>query len=70
MPFQIRLNRLGEEVRKTSRRVNALDQVLIPSLKNEIKFISQALEEMEREDLFRLRRIKQRREKAKPGDAK
>jgi len=68
MPFQIRLSRLGEEVRKTSRRVNALDQVLIPSLENEIKFISQALEEMEREDIFRLRRIKQRREKTRSGD--
>ncbi|OVE81716.1 hypothetical protein BVY04_02675 [bacterium M21] len=62
IPLQIRLNKLGEEVQKTSRRVNALDQVLIPGIEHDIKSISQTLEEMEREDTFRLRRIKKKRE--------
>jgi V/A-type H+-transporting ATPase subunit D len=63
IPLRIRLDRLGEEVKKTSRRVNALDQVLIPRLEKDIKMISQALEEREREDMFRLRRIKKKKEK-------
>jgi len=63
VPLRIKLDRLGEEVKKTSRRVNALDQVLIPRLARDIKMISQALEEREREDMFRLRRIKQKKEK-------
>jgi V/A-type H+-transporting ATPase subunit D len=62
-PLQIRVQRLGTEVKSTSRRVNALDQVLIPFLEREIKTISQALEEIEREDAFRLRRIKAKRER-------
>ena len=61
-PLQVRLSRLGSEIRKTSRRVNALDQVVIPNLHRDIASISQALEEIEREDLFRLRRIKRKKE--------
>lgn len=61
-PLQVRLERLGREVRKTSRRVNALNQVLIPAIQREIDSISQSLEENEREDLFRLRRLKKRRQ--------
>ncbi len=64
-PLQVKLTRLGLEIRKTSRRVNALDQVVIPNLKRDIATISQALEEIEREDLFRLRRIKKKKEAAR-----
>jgi len=64
VPLQIKLDKLGSEFRKTSRRVNALDQVLIPRLKADIKLISNALEEREREDVFRLRRIKNKRGKS------
>lgn len=61
VPLHVRLTRLGSEVRRTSRRVNALDQVLIPRLKEDIEVIARALEEMEREDMFRLRRIKKKK---------
>ena len=53
-----RLQRLGDEIRSTSRRVNALDNRLIPELRLEIKVIGQRLEEREREDSFRLKRVK------------
>ncbi len=59
---EIRLKRLGEEIRKVSRRVNALEQFLIPGLTGEIRAINEALEEREREDHFRLKRIKTRRQ--------
>jgi V/A-type H+-transporting ATPase subunit D len=55
---EIRLRRLAEELRKTSRRINALEQLLIPRLDGEAARIELALEEREREDLARLKRFK------------
>jgi V/A-type H+-transporting ATPase subunit D len=52
---EVRLRRLGEEIRKTSRRINALEQCLIPRLDREMSRIELALEEREREDRSRLR---------------
>ena len=57
-PVEIKLKKLGEEIKKTSRRVNALEQRLIPRLTSEKRYIQQILEEREREDVFRLKRIK------------
>jgi V/A-type H+-transporting ATPase subunit D len=55
---EMRLRRLAEEIGRTTRRVNALDNVLIPRLETERNHIQMVLEEREREDLFRLKRIK------------
>lgn len=52
------LRRLGGEIQMTRRRVNALEQVLIPELRKQAKYISIAIEEREREDLFRLKKVK------------
>jgi len=59
-PIEIKLKKLGEEIKKTSRRVNALEQRLIPRLSSEKRFIQQILEGREREDVFRLKRIKKK----------
>lgn len=59
-PTEIKLKKLGEEIKKTSRRVNALEQRLIPKLTAEKRYIQQVLEEREREDIFRLKRIKKK----------
>jgi V/A-type H+-transporting ATPase subunit D len=58
---EIRLKRIGEEIRKVSRRINALDQTIIPSLTSQIRSIQEVLQEREREDLFRLKHIKKRK---------
>ena len=55
---ETRLRRMGEEIKKTNRRVNALEQVVIPGIRSDMRFIQQALEEREHEDIFRLKRIK------------
>ena len=53
-----RLRRLGEELRKTNRRVNALENIVIPDYNEQIKFIQMSLEERAREDIFRLKKVK------------
>ena len=57
---EMRLRRLAEEIGRTTRRVNALDNVLIPRLEAQRNYIEMVLEEREREDLFRLKRVKQK----------
>lgn len=59
-PVETKLKKFGEEVKKTSRRVNALEQSLIPRLVSEKRFIRQVLEEREREDVFRLKHLKKK----------
>jgi V/A-type H+-transporting ATPase subunit D len=50
--------RLARELRKTQRRVNALEHVFIPQYEETVTYIENALEEREREELFRLKRVK------------
>lgn len=50
--------RLARELRKTQRRVNALQHIFIPDYEDTIAFIEGALEEREREETFRLKRLK------------
>lgn len=49
---------LSTEIEKTRRRVNALEHVLIPDLKETIKYITMKLDENERSGITRLIRIK------------
>jgi len=64
------LKRLGGEIQMTRRRVNALEQVLIPQLKSQAKYIENTIDEREREDLFRLKKVKKiiDRKKKASGD--
>lgn len=49
---------IANDVRKTQRRVNALNQVLIPMYRQTVKRIELVLEEKEREEFVRTKRIK------------
>jgi len=59
---EIKLRKIGEEIKKTTRRVNALEQVVIPRLRGETRYIASVLEQRAREDIFRLKRIKKKLE--------
>jgi len=52
------VHRLAAELKKIMRRVNALREVFIPGARRRIATISAALEEAEREEFFRRKRVK------------
>ncbi len=51
--------KLGNEVARVKRRVNALENILIPRIENTIKFLEMKFEEREREDKMRLKKVKE-----------
>jgi len=53
------MRRLLDEIEKTRRRVNALEFRVIPNLESQEAFIRLRLEELERENIFRLKRFKE-----------
>ena len=55
--------RLAEEVKRTQRRVNALDKMIIPQATQTIKYIESVLEERERENVFVLKALKKKQER-------
>ncbi|KAG8993771.1 H(+)-transporting V1 sector ATPase subunit D [Tulasnella sp. JGI-2019a] len=48
---------LDEVIRATNRRVNAIEHVVIPKLENTIKYVISELDEMDREEFFRLKKV-------------
>jgi len=58
------IKKMLEEIEKTKRRVNALEFKVIPELEEARDFIRLRLEEMERENVFRLKKIKTKSEAA------
>lgn len=58
---ELHLARLGEEIQGTSRRINALEQLLLPQLNAEARRVAAALDERDREDAVRLKRFRAKR---------
>ncbi|XP_022899382.1 V-type proton ATPase subunit D-like [Olea europaea var. sylvestris] len=48
---------LDDAIKTTNRRVNALENVVKPRLENTISYIKGELDELEREDFFKLKKI-------------
>ena len=56
--LQTSLKTLDEALKVTNRRVNALEFVIMPQLTNTITYIMAELDELEREDQFRIKKVK------------
>ena len=61
--------RLAHEVKRTQRRVHALENRFIPDYEETLEFIADSLAEREREDIVIMKKVKRRRELARlvPG---
>jgi V-type H+-transporting ATPase subunit D len=53
--------KLDEAIKITNRRVNALEYVVIPRIENTIAYIISELDELEREEFFRLKKIQSKK---------
>ena len=56
------MKKLLDEIETTKRRVNALEFKLLPDLRENQEYIEQKLEEQEREEIFRMKKIKDKKE--------
>merc|ERR1711907_637180 len=62
--------KLDEAIKITNRRVNALEHVVIPRIENTIAYIITELDELEREEFFRLKKVQaKKKEKMEQQEA-
>jgi V-type H+-transporting ATPase subunit D len=54
---------LDETIRATNRRVNALEYVVLPRVDNTVAYITSELDEQDREDFFRLKKVQSNKKK-------
>lgn len=56
---------LDEVIKMTNRRVNAIEHVIIPRIQNTINYINSELDERDREEFFRLKKIQAKKKKVR-----
>ncbi len=57
---ETRFRKIGAEIGKATRRINVLNEVILPELRARMRAILRSLEEREREEIFRMKRFKNR----------
>lgn len=62
---KITLQRLAKEVKKTIRRVNALEKISLPDYKQTLKYIQDMIEEQDRQTFYTVKMVKSRLKKKK-----
>lgn len=58
--LRLSLLRLAREVKKTIRKVNALEKIALPDYRETLRYIQNVLEEQERQNIFVLKLVKER----------
>ncbi|HEB49013.1 MAG TPA: V-type ATP synthase subunit D [Desulfobulbus sp.] len=58
--LEVGIKRLLAELKKTLKRINALEHIYIPSYRVTVKAMEETLEEKEREALFQMKRMRRR----------
>lgn len=60
---------LDEALKVTNRRVNALENVTIPRIEDTLSYINRELDELEREEFTRLKKLQSKKEEAEKAEA-
>ncbi|KAL7664730.1 Vacuolar ATP synthase subunit D [[Candida] zeylanoides] len=55
---------LDEVIKVTNRRVNAIEHVIIPRTENTINYINSELDELDREEFYRLKKVQEKKQEA------
>ncbi len=61
--LKISIMRLAREVRKTIRKVNSLEKLVIPDREATVRYLSSRIEEAERESMIQMKSVKNRMER-------
>ena len=59
---------LDEVIKITNRRVNAIQYVVIPRLESSISYIISELDELDREEFFRLKKVQEKKKQRRKRD--
>ena len=65
--LKVSIMRLSREVKKTIRKVNALEKLVIPDKEETVRYLQGRIEESERESFILLKSVKDRMERMQEG---
>ena len=66
--LKVSIMRLSREVKKTIRKVNALEKLVIPDKEETVRYLVGRIEESERESFILLKSVKDRLERSEQGE--
>ena len=68
--LKVSIMRLSREVRKTIRKVNSLEKLVIPDRMETVRYLTSRIEEAERENFVLMKAVKDMMERGKEGSGR